>query len=89
MTTKNEIVQKKLIQGIANSENKFDFSPFYKHYKSIYPNRTLPWKNFLTWLIGFAEGDGCFRITNKKDLQFTISQSLYDLEVLLLIQKTL
>jgi LAGLIDADG endonuclease len=73
----------------ASLENKLDFSLFYKNYKSVYPNKPLPPENFLTWLIGFAEGDGCFRITTKKEPQLIITQSLYDLEVLLLIQKTL
>lgn len=65
------------------------FQPFYKNYKQLYPNNVLPSEDFLTWLIGFAEGDGCFYITNKKEPRFTISQSLYDLKVLLYIQKTL
>jgi hypothetical protein len=46
----------------------------------------LPSKNFLTWLIGFTEGDGNFVVNHRKDLSFVITQgvknkqALYDIK---------
>lgn len=37
---------------------------------------------WLTWLIGFAEGDGSFIVTNRQDLMFVITQSNYNIEIL-------
>lgn len=45
--------------------------------------------DFLTWLIGFTEGDGSFMVTNRNDLQFVITQSTEDQYVLDWIQRTL
>lgn len=45
--------------------------------------------NFIQWFIGFFEGDGCFSITNKGYLEFKITQSLKDVQVLFFIKKTL
>ena len=51
--------------------------------------RTIPSDDFLTWLIGFTEGDGCFVINNRNDLLFIITQATEDVQVLNLIQETL
>ena len=40
--------------------NSFDFTLFYTKYKALYSDRPLPSKEFLSWLIGFTEGDGSF-----------------------------
>lgn len=45
--------------------------------------------NFLTWLIGFTEGDGSFVINNRGDLNFIITQSTSDIQVLYKIKKGL
>ena len=45
--------------------------------------------NFIFWLIGFTEGDGCFGIEKNGIISFGISQSERDLQILLYIQKTL
>nr|YP_010216386.1 hypothetical protein LK039_mgp04 [Ulva intestinalis]UBR43407.1 hypothetical protein [Ulva intestinalis] len=45
------------------------------------PNKK-PSAQWLTWLIGFAEGDGSFIVTNRQDLMFVITQSNYNIEIL-------
>jgi hypothetical protein len=40
--------------------NKFDFSAFYNKYNTHLPNNKIPSENFLTWLVGFTEGEGSF-----------------------------
>jgi len=51
----------------------------FKHYE----------EDFLNWFIGFSEGDGCLHITNKGFLEFKITQSSHDAQVLFFIKKTL
>lgn len=46
--------------------------------------------NFLSWFIGFAEGNGCFCTTGKRGyLEFKITQSSSDAQVLFYIKKQL
>lgn len=46
--------------------------------------------NFLSWFIGFAEGDGCFCLSGKRGyLEFKITQSSSDAQVLFYIKKQL
>jgi hypothetical protein len=52
----------------------FDFSEFKQYYEEIFPSSPIPSDNFLSWLIGFSEGDTCFFITNDCQLALTISQ---------------
>lgn len=68
---------------------EFDFSNFYKLYKFyLGENVLLPSKDFLTWLIGFSEGDGSF-IISSKGLLFVISQGNKDIQILNFIKNTL
>jgi LAGLIDADG endonuclease len=60
----------------------FDFTSFYTMYEIIYPNQPKPRESFLEWLIGFTEGDGSFIVVTRGGLQFVISQSTSDLQVL-------
>ena len=43
-------------------KNEFDFSNFYIKFANYLPNQTLPSNKFLTWFIGFTEGEGSFII---------------------------
>jgi len=62
---------------------EFNFDNFITQYKYIYPNKEVPKKSFLIWLIGFTEGDGSFVISKTKNvLQFVITQSSEDLKIL-------
>jgi hypothetical protein len=71
----------------------FDFSPFYRAMKELLPQRTdsnLPTPEFLSWLIGFTEGDGSFvMIKRNKSATFVITQSIQDLQILDLIKERL
>ena len=53
------------------------------------PNVTPPSENFLTWLIGYVEGEGSFIVNNRGDLAFVITQSTIDIKVLEFIKETL
>lgn len=44
--------------------------------------------NFLYWLIGFTEGDGCFLVNNRNELSFILTQGEQNKEVLIKIQNT-
>ena len=72
------------------SKNCFDFSPFYHAIKELYPERAecdLPDTEFLSWLIGFAEGDGSFVMINRNKIAtFVIIQSTQDVDILECIQ---
>lgn len=74
--------------------NKFDFSDFYNHFNSVV-GLEAPDPLMLTWLIGFAEGDGSFFITEQKKtlgkhkISFMISQHSNDVQVLIYIRNHL
>lgn len=55
------------------SEFKYKLQAYYKS-KSI--DKDLPSDNFLYWLIGFSEGDGCFCINNRNELSFILIQGI-------------
>lgn len=69
--------------------NNFDFSIFYIKHKAYLPNKSYPSNKFLTWFIGFTEGEGSFIVNNRGDLAFVITQSTSDIKVLQFIQETL
>ena len=71
--------------------NDLNFSAFYARYKDAHQksNQAAPSTQWLSWLIGFAEGDGSFIITNRQDLMFVITQSNYNIEILYEIQTQL
>lgn len=69
--------------------DKFNFAKFYASFTNYFPNTVLPTENFLTWLIGFTEGEGSFIVNNRGDLVFVITQSNYDINVLEFIKETL
>jgi hypothetical protein len=69
--------------------NKFEFSIFYENLKLYLPNRISPSENFLTWFIGFTEGEGSFIVNHRGDLAFVITQSNVDIKVLEFIQESL
>ena len=53
------------------------------------PNNKIPSENFLTWLVGFTEGEGSFIVNNRGDLAFVITQATTDKQVLEFIQEIL
>jgi hypothetical protein len=54
-----------------------------------FPKSQVPSDEFLTWLIGFTEGDGCFSVNNRQSLSFIVTQGTPNIEVLTHIQETL
>ena len=76
-----------------NIPNDFNYNNFKEYFLLIYGSDAL-YKikdDFLNWFIGFTEGDGSFIIskTNNNALQFVITQSTEDINILYYIQKTL
>ena len=56
----------------------FNFLNFFSEYES-HISANLPSKSFLSWLIGFSEGDGSFTFSRRGDLSFVISQDTRDI----------
>lgn len=65
------------------------FSQYFKLNALTYGKYKQPSPEFLTWFIGFAEGDGSFTIATRGDLSFVITQDTRDKQVLEYIQKEL
>jgi len=73
----------------SSINNNFDFSMFYEKYNNHLPNNKVPSDEFLTWLVGFTEGEGSFIVNNRGDLAFVISQATVDKQVLDFIKEIL
>src|ERR1700724_245851 len=72
-----------------NRSTNFNFEEFNYNYKAKYGNK-IPCNKFLSWFIGFTEGDGCFVISKTRiNLQFVITQSTEDVNILYFIQEKL
>jgi hypothetical protein len=84
-------MNKKLFCTLVNNTNEtFDFTLFKLKYNEYFnKSRTLPENDFLTWFIGFSEGEGSFIINNRNDLSFVITQSTNDESILQLIYNNL
>lgn len=85
--SKKFLLKSKLNYSTFN--NSFDFSDFYIKLNKYLPNVTPPSEKFLTWLIGYVEGEGSFIVNNRGDLAFVITQSTIDIKVLEFIKETL
>lgn len=86
----NQSIFKRYISKFnSNLNKKFDFSAFYNKYNTHLPNNKIPSENFLTWLVGFTEGEGSFIVNNRGDLAFVITQATIDKQVLEFIQEIL
>lgn len=79
---KTTTLLKNYYSTVSNNDNNFDFSDFYLEFKKRFPNKPLPSKEYLTWFIGFFEGDGSFVNATRGDLSIIISQSGKDLNIL-------
>lgn len=67
--------------NIDIKEEGFIFTKFYQQYSKYYPNNPLPSEEFLTWFIGFFEGDGTF-VIGKHEKYLTIIQPAINKHVL-------
>ena len=77
-------------------QEKFSYganaNQFFKYYKvnsKFYGKDKQPSPEFLTWLIGFVEGDGSFIEAKRGDLYFVITQDTRDIQVLEYIKREL
>lgn len=77
------------IKQAVTKRTHFNFDDFNQKYASIYGKGNLPSSAFLTWFIGFTEGDGSFVVSKRGDLSFVIVQDTRDIQILYMIQKTL
>jgi len=76
------------LSSFNNKNRYFDFSLFNSEYERIMTKKS-PSFSFLTWLIGFTEGDGSFIIAKRGDLSIVITQNSKDIQILNMIQKNL
>jgi hypothetical protein len=71
-----------------NSKLSFDFTLFNKEYEHLMEKKA-PSNSFLTWLIGFIEGEGSFIVAHRTELSIVITQHTLDIQVLNMIHKNL
>ena len=67
----------------------FDLTSFIREYKLLISEKNIPDFYWLTWFIGFSEGDGSFIVAKRGDISFVITQDTRDIQVLYMIQNTL
>lgn len=67
----------------------FNFVTFKNLFAKKFPNAQIPSDNFLTWFVGFTEGDGSFIVNKRKSLSFVVTQGVDNIGVLNYIQETL
>jgi hypothetical protein len=65
------------------------FSNYYNFNKKFFGKKRQPSPEFLSWLVGFSEGDGSFVKAKRGDLYFVITQDTRDKQVLEYIQREL
>lgn len=65
------------------------YENYYELNSKTYGKFKQPSPEFLTWFIGFTEGDGSFTKASRGDLSFVITQDTRDKQVLEYIQKEL
>ena len=78
-----------LLSKINFSTFHSPFSEYYKVNSIFYGKNKQPSPEFLSWFIGFTEGDGSFIKAKRGDLYFVISQDTRDIQVLHYIKKEL
>jgi len=74
---------------LFSSLSTVTFDKYYILNSKCYGKNKQPNTEFLTWLIGFSEGDGSFVKAKRGDLYFIITQQTRDKQVLEYIQKEL
>jgi hypothetical protein len=76
------------LSSLNNKNRYFDFTLFNSEYERIM-NKKSPSFSFLTWFIGFTEGDGSFILASRGDFSIVNTQNTKDIQVLNMIQKNL
>ncbi len=72
-----------------NDYTYFNFDSFIIKYKSLFPDKPVPSKEILSWIIGFTEGDGSFVINKRNELSFILIQGINNVEILYKIKNIL
>jgi len=72
----------------SDTKRYFNFTIFINEYERLL-NKKAPDFLFLTWLIGFTEGNGSFIKATRGYFSFVITQDTRDIQVLNMIQKML
>jgi hypothetical protein len=80
-----------LYQHLFLPTTKFDLfkTNLLKYYKKHNINKKLASDEFLYWLIGFTEGDGCFLVNKRRELSFILIQGNANIQLLENIYDTL
>jgi hypothetical protein len=69
----NTVKMRANFKKVALFPKKHIYSKFYKINSKLYGKYKQPSPQFLTWLIGFSEGDGSFTMATRGDLHFVIT----------------
>lgn len=91
----NNKPQDSALKNEVGASSTFNFDNFYLKYKTIFgespsaSQKIVPSYEFLSWFIGFVEGDGSFIVAKRGDLSFVVVQDTRDVQVLYMIQNTL
>ena len=87
--SKNSLVSRSIrtVRSVPQ-EKYFDFTLFNSEYERLM-NKNSPSFSFLTWLIGFTEGDGSFVLAKRGDFSLVLTQDTRDIQILNMIQKIL
>ncbi len=67
--------------------SSFNFVPFQTRW--LRNKSSVLDDSFLSWFIGFTEGDGCFTVNHRQELSFIVTQGKNNISVLHFIQNTL
>lgn len=67
----------------------FSFILFKTQWNKTYSDKPVPSDTFLSWFIGFVEGDGAFIVNHRRELSFVVTQGLQNVQVLYQIQNIL
>jgi hypothetical protein len=87
--TKKLLITEKIQFRLFNYKAINLFEKYYELNSKCYGKNKQPSIEFLTWFIGFSEGDGSFTKAKRGDLHFVITQDTRDKQVLEYIQKEL
>lgn len=77
------------VNVLEDKANVFNFNNFTLKFKSFISGKKTPDFSWLTWFIGFIEGDGSFIVAKRGDISFVITQDTRDIQVLYMIQDVL
>lgn len=73
----------------AESSHYFYFDRFIAKHKFLITGTTTPSFSWLTWFLGFSEGDGSFIVAKRGYISFVITQDSRDIQVLYMIKDVL